>query len=75
MFGEGSGTDLLRTEAEADCNEVWELKIKGVAAIHKCLVLVRSRSRSCSDEKCDTMSMWEWSKIHKNTHYRDVTTL
>ncbi|KAL7494372.1 hypothetical protein ACHAWT_003997 [Skeletonema menzelii] len=57
MFGGGSGTDLLRTGR--DNNEVWELKMKGIVAIHECLV----RSRSCSDQEM----MWEWSKIHKNT--------
>jgi len=58
MFGGGSGTDLLRTGA--DCNEVWELKMKGINAMHR----NPARSQSCSDND-DTM--WEWSKIHKNT--------
>jgi hypothetical protein len=55
MFGGGSGTDLLRTGT--DNNEVWELKMNGVVAVHECY--------GSSSDSCDTK--WEWSKIHKNT--------
>lgn len=58
MFGGGNGSDLLRTGT--DNNEVWELKMNGIA-VPESPVLSQSGS-----DKYET-TMWEWSKIHKNT--------
>ena len=59
MFGGGSGTDLLRTGT--DNNEVWELKTNGIP-VPDSPGSVRSQSGSTKYE-----TMWEWSKIRKNT--------
>lgn len=61
MFGGGSGTDLLRTGR--DNNEVWELKMKGVAV--PVPFLPSKRASDTNDDK-----LWEWSKIHKNSIQR-----
>lgn len=65
MFGGGNGTDLLRTGT--DNNEVWGLKMNGIVARE-----ISVRSQSGSDKET---TMWEWSKIHKNTLTRRNTPL
>ncbi len=62
MFGGGCGTDLLRTGT--DCNEVWELKMNGIVEIEKYRSPVQTQS---SSDRVENETMWEWSKIHKNT--------
>lgn len=55
LFGGGSGYDLLRSGT--DNNEVWELKMEGIALLFQ----LETTSSSSSN------SRWEWSMIRKNT--------